>query len=80
MIRCMKRTTLVLEEGVLEGIREEAHAEGVEMSRLVNEFLLQGLARKRERPVQAPPLPSFSMGRAGADLADRDALEQLMES
>lgn len=77
----MKRTTLVLEEGVLEGIREEAHADGVDMSRLVNEFLLQGLARKRERPVKsAIQLPSFSMGRPMADLADRDAMEHLMES
>lgn len=80
MFVCMKRTTLVLEEGVLEGIREEAHIEGLDMSQLVNEFLRQGLIRQREKVKPATKLPVFSMGAPRVSLADRDALEQVMES
>lgn len=80
MLVCMKRTTLVLEEGVLEGIRQEAHVEGLDMSQLVNEFLRQGLIRRREQVKPVSKLPVFSMGEPRVNLADRDALEQLMES
>jgi hypothetical protein len=80
MLVCVKRTTLVLEEGVLEGIRQEAHVEGMDMSELVNEFLRQGLIRRREKVKPLSKLPVFSMGEPRVNLADRDALEQLMES
>lgn len=79
MLVCMKRTTLVLEEGILAGIREEAHLAGKDMSELVNEFLRQGLLRK-DKKVPHPKLPLFSMGAPRVNLADRDALEQIMES
>ena len=80
MLVCMKRTTLVLEEGILEGIREEAHLEGKDMSELVNELLLHGLIVRRSKVKTPPALPSFSMGQPRVNLADRDALEQIMES
>jgi hypothetical protein len=75
----MKRTTLVLEEGILAGVREEAHLSGKDMSELVNEYLRQGLLR-RDKVVPSPKLPVFSMGIPRVNLADRDALEQIMES
>jgi hypothetical protein len=76
----MKRTTLVLEEGILNGIREEAHLEGKDMSELANELLLQGLIARRAKVKAPAELPAFSMGLPRVNLADRDALEQLMES
>ncbi len=79
MYECMKRTTLVLEDAILEGIREEAHAEGRDMSDLANEFLRLGLLGCRRKIRKSEPLPSFSMGRPTVNLADRDALEVLME-
>ena len=49
------------------------------MSDVVNEFLRDGLLRKR-RTAQAPfRLPSYHMGRPRADLADRDAMARIME-
>lgn len=64
----------------MEGVRNEAHAEGKDISELVNEFLRQGLLNRRRMLRQAGPLPRFSMGRSPVNLADRDALEGVMES
>ena len=80
MLVCMKRTTLVLEEGILDGIRAKAHADGRDMSEVVNEILRRGLLQKTKEQPKPMDLPSFSMGKPRVNLADRDALEQLMES
>lgn len=80
MFVCMKRTTLVLEEAILDGIRETAHRRGTDMSTVVNEWLSVGLQRERvPRPVPPHDLPAFRMGVPRVDLADRDQLEPLME-
>lgn len=77
---CMKRTTLVLEEAILEGIREIAHRRKTEMSRIVNEWLSAGLQRERSSdPAPPPVLPVFHMGLPRVNLADRDQLERHME-
>lgn len=74
----MKRTTLVLEDGCMDRIRELARRQGRTMSELVNEILAEGLQRRRaKRP--SPQLPSFAMGRPRVDVADRDALEAVMD-
>jgi hypothetical protein len=78
MLVCMKRTTLVLEEGLLEGIKREARRRDCDMSDVVNELIRNGLHAKP--PPQSPPgLPSFAMGRPKVNLADRDTLEDVME-
>ncbi|MDH3524046.1 MAG: hypothetical protein OES32_10710 [Acidobacteriota bacterium] len=76
----MKRTTLVLEEGCMDGVREIAHKESRQISEVVNELLAEGLARRIPRVAPPLELPVFSMGRPRVNLADRDALEQAMES
>ncbi len=78
MIVCMKRTTLVLEEGCLEGIKRLARREDRTMSEVVNEILAEGIQRRSAEPVGPFDLPSFSMGRARVHLGDRDALERAM--
>ena len=80
MYLCVKRTTLILENAVIDAIKRESHAEGVDMSQLVNEFLRQGLMQKRSKPKHLPSLPAFKMGKPHCNLADRDALERAMES
>jgi hypothetical protein len=75
---CVKRTTLMFEEGLLEGVRREARRRGCDLSEVVNELLREGLHRKRAAPTRRPALPAFAMGRPRANLADRDALEDLM--
>lgn len=75
----MKRTTLILEDGCMEGVRALARAEEKTMSQVVNDLLVEGLQRHRvpERP--AFELPTFAMGKPRVPLGDRDALERLME-
>lgn len=77
---CMKRTTLILEDAIMEGIREAAHASRRDMSVVVNEFLREGLQRHAMAGPAEAELPSFAMGRPRVNLADRDILEQIMEA
>ena len=76
----MKRTTLILEDGCMDGVREIAGRENRQISEVVNELLAEGLARRAPAKTRSFELPTFSMGRARVNLADRDALEQAMES
>ncbi len=78
--RVMKRTTLILEDAVLDGIRRLAHREGKRLSEVVNVLLVEGLERRRRRPATDFDLPSFPMGKPRVNLGDRNALEALMDS
>ena len=50
------------------------------MTDLINEFIAEGLAaRTAPKSEQALGLPVFDMGRARVNLADREALEGIME-
>lgn len=76
----MKRTTLILEDACLEGVRELAHARHETMSDVVNSLLAKGLIDASQRcPADTFHLASFPMGRAKVDLTDRDALASVME-
>lgn len=77
----MKRTTLVLEDGCMERVRQLARREGRSMSEVVNELLAEGLQRRRARTGRALiELPAYAMGRPTVNLGDRNALEALMDS
>ena len=76
----MKRTTLVLEDGCMEGVRNLARREGKQLSQVVNELLTEGILRRKRGPRQGFELPCFSMGVPRVNLADRNALEALMDS
>jgi hypothetical protein len=75
----MKRTSLVLEDGIMRGIKREAVARGSDMSKVVNEFLREGLSRRQQKQSPTVKLPAYAMGEVRVNLADRDALEDLME-
>jgi hypothetical protein len=75
-----KRTTLILEHSCVEGVRELAHREKRQISKVVNELLAEGLRRRREFTPSTFELPTFSMGKPLISWADRDALETLMDS
>ena len=50
------------------------------MSEVVNELLAEGVQRRRQAKERKPlRLKTFSMGRPRVNLADRDALEALMD-
>jgi hypothetical protein len=76
----MKRTTLVLEDACIDGVRDLARREGRQISEVVNQLLSEGLQRRKRKTRKALSLPSFSMGRPRVNLGDRNALEALMDS
>jgi len=80
MPRCVKRTTLVLEDACIDGVRRIAHREGRQLSEVVNELLAEGLRQRRARRRPPLELPRFAMGRPRVNLGDRNALESLMDS
>lgn len=80
MCTCVKRTTLVLEDACMRGIRALARREGRQLSEVVNSLLAEGLQRRRARRATRFELPSYAMGRPRVNLGDRNALEALMDS
>ena len=76
----MKRTTLVLEDACMDGVRELARREGRQISEVVNEMIADGLQRRRAARAATLALPVFAMGQPRVNLGDRNALEALMDS
>jgi hypothetical protein len=76
----MKRTTLILEESCLEGIRSLALREGKNLSEVANELFAEGLHRRKTRKRPELKIVSYSMGKPRVNLGDRNALESLMDS
>jgi hypothetical protein len=76
----MKRTTLILEDSCMEGIRDLAHREGKSLSEVANELFAEGLRRRRTKKRPEFKIVSFSMGKPKVNLGDRNALEALMDS
>jgi hypothetical protein len=74
----MNRTTLVLDEAAMQGVRDLARREGRTMSELVSEFIRDGLLTRRAPERTPVELPAFDMGRPRVNLADRDALDRAM--
>ncbi len=76
------RTTIILEDVAMEEIKNISFLEKRTISSIVNSYLIEGLRRRREikeRVQEAIPLPSFNMGSARVNIADRDALNDVME-
>jgi hypothetical protein len=73
------RTTLIIPDTVFRNLKRFAAKRGASISEVVTEMVRKGLA---ERPKRAalPPLPSFNMGRPLVDVADRDALYDVLEA
>ena len=72
------KTTLIIDDGVMTRLREEAARQGRTISELVDASLRLMLFQK-PAAIELPPLPTFKMGRPRVDLANRDALYDAME-
>ncbi len=72
------KTTLVIDDGIMIRLREEAARQGRTLSELV-EAALRLMFERRDEPRELPPLPCFHGGRPLVDVADREALYQAME-
>jgi len=77
MVICMK-TTLNISDVTMGELRREAARQGRTMSELV-EAALRTMLRPRTRTEKLPPLPEFSTGGARVNVANRDALYEVME-
>ena len=76
----MARTTLILDDFQLERLKDLARAQRRTMTDLINELIAEGLAsRTIAKSSPKLELPVFDMGRARVNVADREALEAMME-
>lgn len=75
----MKRTTLILEEGCLGGIRDLARRQDRTMSDVVNEILAEGIQRRTAKAESPFEIPFYEMGEARVNLGDRNALQAATE-
>ncbi len=72
------KTTLNIHDSVMARLKQEAARQGRTMSDLV-ETALRLLFQVQEEQRELPPLPTFKSDGHLVDIADRDALYQVME-
>jgi hypothetical protein len=72
------KTTLNIDDTVMERLRSESARSGRTMSELV-ETALRRLLEAKPDPVALSPLPSFDSGGSLVDVADRESLYRAME-
>ena len=75
---CHMKTTLNISDATMGQLRQEAARQGRTMSELV-EAALRALLQPRNKETELPPLPEFSTGGARVNVANRDALYEVME-
>ncbi len=76
------KTTLNIDDSVMQRLREEAARRGTTMSALVEAGLRRVLGPKvaaENETDDLPPLPSWRGGPELVDISDRDALYRAME-
>ncbi|CAN5607301.1 hypothetical protein BH20VER3_BH20VER3_19990 [soil metagenome] len=74
------KTTLNIDDTVMARLRREAARQNRTMSELVEAALrLLFHSGQRPRKKKLPPLPTFHGGKPLVDIADRDALYDVME-
>ena len=74
------KTTLNIDDTVMQRLREEAAKQGRTMSELVEAGLRRVLADAPRSTSALPELPRWRSGGARVDVADRDALLEVMEA
>jgi len=72
------KTTLNISDVTMRRLKREAARHGRTMSELV-ESALRALLQKRTIAQKLPPLPKFHSGGARVDIANREALYDIME-
>lgn len=82
MVVHMKKTTINIEDAIMERLKEEAVRRKTTMGALVEAGIRRILA-EGETPAPAkgelPPLPTYDMGEPLVDIADREALYEVLD-
>lgn len=73
------KTTLVIDDGVMRRLKQEAARQGLTLSELVEAALRRMLDPAETESRTLPPLPVFNGGRLLVDVADREALYDAMD-
>ena len=73
------KATLIIPDPVFRELKRHAAKRGTTMSELAAELLRKGLT-DRPKPPRLPPLPSFNGGRLLVDVANRDALYDVLDA
>jgi len=73
------RATPLIPDPVHRDLKRYAAKRGLTMSEAATEMIRKGLAN-RSKATQPPSLPSFNMGRMLVDVADRDALCDVLDA
>ncbi len=73
------KTTLNIDDSVMQRLREEAARRGTTMSQLVEAGLRRILDEEPVSAEKLPPLPRWDGGPVRVDLADRNALFDVMD-
>lgn len=73
------KTTLNIDDTVMQRLREEAARQGRTMSELVEAGLRRILSESEAAAAPLPKLPHWRSHGARVDVADREALHQAME-
>jgi hypothetical protein len=71
--------TLIIPAPVFRDLKRHAAKRGATMSELAAELLCKGLA-DRPKPPRLAPLPSFNAGPLLVDVADREALYDVLDA
>jgi hypothetical protein len=72
------KTTLNIDDETMRQLKHESIKQGRTMTELV-ESALRGLLQKQAPSSKLPPLPSFDSGGSRVDVANREALYEIME-
>ena len=72
------KTMLNIDDGVMLDLKREAATRGCTMSELV-ETAIRGLLHRKKEKCDLPPLPTFDSGGYLVDIADREALYDVMD-
>ena len=78
-------TTLILDDAVVRELREEAARRGTTLSALVETAVRRILTERptpetETEPDELPPLPSWNLGKPLVDVADREALDEVIDA
>ncbi len=82
MVVHMKKTTINIEDAVMERLKEEAARRKTTMGALVEAGIRRILGEEQTPTPMAgelPPLPAYDMGEPLVDVADRDALYEVLD-